>query len=463
MAVRFSEDQIVAATAAKRLHAGSQVSYVGVCTDTRALTRGCLFVALRGERFDAHQFLLDAVKGGAAGVLVERGVPLPDLPADFGRLEVESTLRALGALAAFHRRRFDLPVAAVTGSNGKTTTKEMIAAILETRGPVLRTHGNLNNEVGVPLTLFRLEPTHVAAVIEMGMNRAGEIARLTAIALPSAGLITVVQPAHLEGLGSLSGVASAKGELFRGLSQSATAIVNADDPLIVAQAQEIWARKITFGRTSNVQVHLTDVTSIGREGLRVTVEYEERAHTFRLKFIGAHNAENAAAAFAVGVALGYSPSDCVRGLSAVEPYAGRLNVLGPFDGVWVIDDSYNANPASMSAALDTVSSLASSGRAVAVLGDMLELGSAEEAEHVRLGQLAAERVKLAAFFGPRSAGACRASAMGDRAAHFTEIEPLVQWVRPQLKPGDVVLVKASRGMKLERVVSSLTGQRPQAH
>lgn len=458
MAARFTDEQVVQATGATRRGGRPAAEYPAVCTDTRALVPGCLFVALQGERFDAHDFLAQAASGGAAGAVVKKGRALPHLPEGLALYEVEDTLEALGALGHAHRERFRIPVGAVGGSNGKTTTKEMVGAILATRGPALKTEGNLNNEVGVPLTLFRLEPSHVAAVIETGMNMPGEITRLTRVVRPDAGLITVVQPEHLEGLGSLEGVAEAEGEMFRELPPEAVAVVNVDDALIPAQAARSRAKKLTFGRSEQADVRLASVTPRGREGLLITVRHEGKDWPVKLSFIGEHNALNATGAFALAVALGYSPEECVKGLEAARPYARRLNVVDGLHGTTVIDDCYNANPASMGAALDTLRSLVQpGGRAVAVLGDMLELGPGELEEHAQLGKLAAGKAQRVAFFGPRSRKGYEAAGMGNDAAHFTEIEPLLSWLMPQLKAGDVVLVKASRGMRLERVVAGLTG------
>jgi UDP-N-acetylmuramoyl-tripeptide--D-alanyl-D-alanine ligase len=459
MAARFSEEEVVKATGASVRSGNAPVAYTTVCTDTRALTKDCLFVALQGERFDAHAFLAHAREGGAAGAVVQDDRTLPPLPRNFPLYVVESTLAALGGLARLHRERFQIPVGAVGGSNGKTTTKEMVGAILATRGPALKTEGNLNNEVGVPLTLFRLEPSHVAAVIEVGMNRPGEITRLTRVVKPAAGLITVVQPEHLEGLGSLEGVAEAEGELFRELGPDAVAVVNLDDPLIPAQAARGQARQLTFGRSEKADVRLSKVASLGREGLIIMVRHAGRDWPVRLHFIGEHNALNATGAFALALALGYSPEECVKGLETARPYSRRLNVVDGLHGVTVVDDCYNANPASMNAALDTLRTLVTgNGRAVAVLGDMLELGPGELEEHAELGKRAAGKAQLVAFFGPRSQkGLQAASGLGEAAAHFTEVEPLLAWLRPRLKAGDVVLVKGSRGMRLERVVAALTG------
>lgn len=459
MAARFSDEEVVKATGAQRRSVSVAATYTDVCTDTRALTPGCLFVALQGERFDAHTFLAQARAGGAAAAVVRDDRTLPPLPGSFPLYGVPDTLEALGALARFHRQRFRIPVAAVGGSNGKTTTKEMVGAILATRGAALKTEGNLNNEIGVPLTLFRLEPSHVAAVIEVGMNHSGEITRLARIVEPDAGVITVVQPEHLEGLGSIEGVAQAEGELFEELGDKSVAVVNLDDALIPAQAKRGKARQLTFGRAEAADVRLTRVETLGRDGMRTTVRYQGEDWPVRLHFIGEHNALNATGAFAVGLALGYSPEDCSRGLETARPYARRLNVVDGLHGVTVVDDCYNANPASMDAALDTLRTLVpKGGRAVAVLGDMLELGPGELEDHKALGSRVTGKAQVVAFFGPRSEqGFKAASSLGSAAAHFTEVEPLVAWLQPKLKAGDVVLVKGSRGMRLERVVAALTG------
>lgn len=463
MAVRFSDEQVIQATSGKRIQVSARASYGAVCTDTRALVPGCLFVALVGERFDGHAFLEAAAAGGAGAAVVQAGRSRPPLPKGFGLFEVTSTLEALGGLARYHRQRFKRPVGAVTGSNGKTTTKEMVGAILATRGPALRTEGNLNNEVGVPLTLFRLEPSHVAAVIEMGMNHPGEIARLTSIAEPDAGLITCVQPAHLAGLGSLSGVAAAKGELFAGLRPGATAVVNADEPLLLEQARLTQARVLTFGYAEGAAVQIIDVARRGRAGLIAILRYLGTEYAAHLSFVGEHNALNAAGAFALAIALGYRPEECLEGLKAARPQERRLNVLEAPGGVTVLDDCYNANPGSMRAALETLAALAGTGRAVAVLGDMLELGEEAAAQHRALGALAARHARLAAFFGPLSGEAAKEAGMGETAAHFTEVESLLAWLTPRLEAGDVVLVKGSRGMRLERVVQALTGQAGGGH
>ncbi|MBX5483614.1 MAG: UDP-N-acetylmuramoyl-tripeptide--D-alanyl-D-alanine ligase [Myxococcaceae bacterium] len=458
MAVRFSEDQVLKATGGRKRRAAARSSFEAVCTDSRKLEPGCLFVALEGERFDAHDFVAQAARDGAGAAVVREGFSAPDgLPDGFGLYEVPDTRAALGALARFHRFRFQIPVGAVGGSNGKTTTKEMVAAILAVRGPRLRTEGNLNNEIGVPLTLFNLDPSHVAAVVELGMNHPGEMTRLAEIVHPDAAVLTVIQPEHLEGLGSIEGVARAEAELFRALAPEATAVVNLDDPHIVRESQGLSCRTLTFGRAASAQVRLTGVEKRGRDGLCAHITEAGVTRTVKLAFVGEHNAQNATAAFALARALGFSAEECVRGLEQARPYARRLNLVDAPGGFTVLDDCYNANTLSVLAALDTVRDLAAAqgGRAVAVLGDMLELGPGEREEHERVGTHARGTVEEAAFFGPRSVAAHAAAGLG---AHFTDVPELVAWLLPRLRRNDVVLVKGSRGMHLERVVEALTGQ-----
>jgi UDP-N-acetylmuramoyl-tripeptide--D-alanyl-D-alanine ligase len=442
------------ATRAVRLDGSRPVRFDAVCLDTRHMQRGSLFVALAGERFDAHAFLADAVKGGASGVLVQRGVPRPALGEGVAIFEVENTLSALGALALFHRRRFDIPVVAVTGSNGKTTTKELVASILETAGPTLKTSGNLNNEVGVPLTLFGLNSSHRAAVVEMGMNHLGEIDRLTAMTEPDAGLITVVQPAHLEGVGTIEGVAQAKTELFFRLKPHQTAVINQDDARIVERSTQLRCRRLTFGRSAAAEVRLSSELLDGVKGQRLTVQTEGNAHSFLLPLLGRHNALNAVGAFALARAVGFSPDACCAGLSRATAYPQRLEMKRGADGLVVLDDCYNANPASMLAALETLASLSQERQSIAVLGDMLELGEAEDEGHQQVLEQASAQADRVFVLGQRMHRAAVKVARANVLVvdDVSQLKSSLGLVSPQKT---VVLVKASRGMKLERVVALL--------
>ena len=455
---RFTADELVRATRGGWIEE-PPADVVGVSTDTRALSAGALFVALKGERFDAHEFLAEAARGGASAAVVSEaraGDPSP-LP----RLAVKDPLAALGAIARLHRLRHAIPVVGVTGSNGKTTTREMIAAILATRGPVLKTEGNLNNEVGVPLTLLGLGPEHRAAVIEMGMSNPGEIGRLAAIAAPQVGVVTLAAPAHLAGLGTVDRVADAKAELYLGLPEGGVAVVNADDARMLERARRCGRRMVTFsaakGRRGDVVV--VEVTSQGADGLRFVLGIGNREVPVHIPgLVGAHNAQNAAAAAAAAIVLGCTDREIVRGLGEVRPVGRRLRVEALPSGVRLLDDCYNANPASMSAGLRTLVDLAADGgRPVAVLGDMLELGDFEAEAHRALGEEAARAgVRALATFGPRARAAAEAArAAGLDAFHTEDLPALVEWARAALRPGDVLLVKGSRGMKLERLVEAL--------
>jgi len=453
----FSPEVLAQATGGRWIDAPpGEIS--GVSTDTRAIAPGNLFVALRGERFDGHDFLPEAAARGARAAVVERAQG--PTPGPLPRLVVEDTLRALGATARFHRRRFSIPVVGVTGSNGKTTTREMIAAILATMGPVLRNEGNLNNEVGVPLTLFQLSGGHRFAVIEMGMNHPGEIARLAAIAEPKVGVVTLAAPAHLEGLGTIEAVADAKAELYEGLPEDGIAVANADDPRLLKRALASGRRLLTFtaGPERRGDVAVLETVSRGTDGLRAVLGIGNRAVPVHMPaLVGAHNALNAAAAAATAVALGATDREIARGLYEVRPVGRRLRLETLPSGLCLLDDCYNANPASMSAALRTLSDLAEGREKAAVLGDMLELGTFEGEAHRALGEEAARAgLRRLAAFGPRSRLTAQAAReAGLDAFHTEDIDELAGWVKAALVPSAVLLVKGSRGMKLERLVEAL--------
>ncbi len=336
----------------------------------------------------------------------------------------------------------------------------MIAAILRVRAPVLKTEGNLNNEIGVPLTLLGLRPEHERAVIEMGMNHPGEIARLTAITEPHIGVVTLAGAAHLEAMGNVQSVADAKAELYFGLPSDGVCVVNADDPNMLVRAQASGRATISFaaaaGRRGDVVVQ--DILTHGPEGLRFTLGIGQREVEVHLPLVGLHNAANAAAAAATAVALGYCDREIVQGLRDVQTVGRRLRLVRLSSGATLIDDCYNANPVSMRAALATLRDLSAGGRRpFAVLGDMLELGAEEEPAHRALGEEAARTVTLLASFGPRSrhtADAARAAGLAD-VFHTEDIAALVAFVKERLAASDVLLVKGSRGMQLERLVEAL--------
>jgi UDP-N-acetylmuramoyl-tripeptide--D-alanyl-D-alanine ligase len=450
--------------------AGAQVAvpggpFEGVFTDSRNPLRRGLFVALRGEKFDGSDFVAQALQGGAAGVLVPADALGKVRPQAKGiaLLTAADTGRALGSLASAWRHRLpDLKVVCVTGSTGKTSTKELIAEVLAATGPTLKTEGNLNNEVGVPLTLLRLGEEHRYAAVECGMNHLGEIARLTQWADPDVALVTNVGPVHLEGVGSIDGVAHSKGELFHGLRESGVAVANADDPRVLGQAKLSRRRLVTFGAAQGSDVRLISAHH-GGPGLRVELELGGTTRLVELKLIGTHNGHNAAGAAAVGVALGFDPATILRGLANATTPGRRMRPVRMPDGALLIDDCYNANPSSTKAALLTVTHLIKGkGKAIAVLGDMLELGPTELDLHRDVGRFAAGAgLSLLVCFGKRAQalgeGAEEAGLPARNIEYTEDPSEAVRLVQAQVRPEDVVLVKGSRGMKMERISDSLAG------
>jgi UDP-N-acetylmuramoyl-tripeptide--D-alanyl-D-alanine ligase len=463
MSARFTLEEAAWSAGAQVVAPGGPFS--GVFTDTRAPVRGALFVALRGEKFDASEFAAQAVQGGAAGVLVPQDAAekVRRQAGAAAVLSAPDTGRALGGLAAAWRRRLPaLKLVAVTGSTGKTSTKELVAEVLAAAGTTLKTEGNLNNEVGVPLTLLRLGDEHRHAVIECGMNHPGEIARLALWSDPDVGVVTNVGPVHLEGCGSLEGVAHAKGELFHALREGAVAVANADDARVLAQARLSRRRLLTFGASRGSDVRLLSVHH-GGPGLRVELELLGAARQVELKLIGTHNGHNAVAAAAVGVALGIDADAILRGLANATTPGRRMRPVRLPGGALLIDDCYNANPSSTKAALLTLTHLVpAKGRAIAVLGDMLELGPTELDLHRDVGRFAAGAgLSLLVCFGRRARAlgeGAQEAGLSPECIEYTEAPAdAVRLVQSRLTAHDVVLVKGSRGMKMERISDALAG------
>jgi UDP-N-acetylmuramoyl-tripeptide--D-alanyl-D-alanine ligase len=431
-----------------------QTAIAGISTDSRTTAGGELFVPLHGPNFDGHDFLMQAVRNGAAACLSEEviaGFPVPVV-------RVQDTLKALGDLAAAHRRLLRGPLVAVTGSSGKTTTKEMLGAILKDSGPVLITQGNFNNLVGLPHTLFRLAEEHCWAVLEMGMSARGEIARLTEIAAPDVGVITNIGPAHLETLHGLDGVARAKGELFAGLDQGGTAVINADDVRVAGLPVANGVRRLLFGCTPAADVR-ADRISLWPEGVAFRLCLPQGNWSVKLRIHGRYNVHNALAAAAAAYALGIEPTQMVRGLESFRPCAGRMETCLLADGVMLLEDCYNANPLAVKAALATLDEFPGDGRRVAVLGDMLELGSTAAELHQEVGREAARRADLLILLGDfapqTAAGARQGGLRADRIVLAASHDEAVRQLQKQLQAGDRVLIKGSRGMTMERICTAL--------
>jgi UDP-N-acetylmuramoyl-tripeptide--D-alanyl-D-alanine ligase len=426
---------------------GTDATFLAVSTDTRKIVAGDLFVALQGPNFDGHEFVVAAARSGAAGAIVscqvDTGLPL---------IVVEDTRLALGRLAAHWRSSFNIPVVAVTGSNGKTTVKNMIAAILGEMGPGLVTQGNLNNDIGLPLTLLKLRAGDRHAVIEMGMNHAGEIDYLTRLTRPGVALITNAGEAHLAGLGSIENVARAKGEIFAGLAADGTAVINADDRFAALWRGLATPRRcVTFGMQKRADVQARYV--LGDAGSQVTLATPEGETVFELRLLGRHNVLNAAGAAAAALAAGAALDHVRQGLAKLRPAPGRLELKPGRNGARVLDDTYNANPASLQAAIGVLCE--ARGERVLALGDMGELGPSAPAIHARMGEFAKQQgVKHLLAVGELTKAAVHAFGAG--AQHFVSHEALGAALTQQLHGDMTVLVKGSRSSRMERVVAAIT-------
>jgi len=442
-----------AATAVGGQLIGEDRPFGAVSTDSRTLAPGTLFAALRGPTFDGRDFVTAAATRGAIGAIVERAVAHA-LP----QIVVPDALRALQQLGQAWRAGFDVPVVAVGGSNGKTTAKEMTAAILSRMGLCMATHGNLNNHIGVPLTLMRLEASHRSAVIEMGANRIGDVAELVRLARPTVGLITNAGAEHLEGFGTLDGVAQGEGEMVSGLEPTATAVINADDAYAGYWRGVASARRIlTFGMHASADFTAHDSKQSIERGeflSRFTLRCPSGQHPITLKAGGAHNIGNALAAAAAASAAGASLEEIAQGLADFRAVAGRLQLKAGARDSWIIDDSYNANPSSVRAGLEVLRSLP--GATWLVLGDMAELGEFAEDSHAHMGAYARDcGIKRLFALGPQSSRAVET--FGSGAEWFADADSLTRRLQAEIAPGVTVLVKGSRINRLERVVQALTG------
>lgn len=462
----WSKAEIVAATGGKIAQASETTRFGEIVTDSTKVKRGSVFVALKGERHDGHRFVADAVRRGAACVIVDRPVARKIL-GKATAVRVRDTLRALGDLAHHRREQISPKLLAITGSNGKTTTKEMVAAILEEaslgrarlRGKVLKTEGNFNNLVGLPLTLLRLRRQHKVAVVELGTNHPGEIQRLAEIAVPDAGMITSVAPAHLEGLNSLAGVAREKGALYRNVRAGGFIAVNLDDPWVRQLGARFKGKRITYGKLGQVRARSWRMR--GTHGTDFVLQAGRQRCNVALNYIGQHNISNALGAAALAVGAGVKLPAIRRGLENARPFSMRMQIED-WQGSGVINDAYNANPASMRAALETLAEIDCRGSRIAVLGDMFELGKSSAKEHRQLGKVAASVDIDALYLLGNLAVEVRKGALegGMRREQIIigkDHAELALQLRERAQKGDWLLFKGSRGMRMEKVLEELKG------
>ncbi len=440
----MSLDDIAEILSAKRM--GENIQVKGISTDTRTIKGGELFLALKGPNFDGHDFVNVAIENGAVACLVEHEVDASNT------VVTKDTHHALGLLANSWRKRFKQSVFAITGSNGKTTVKEMIASIVNQEQTAMATHGNLNNDIGVPLTLFRLNESYDAAVIEMGANHTGEIKYLTNIALPDIAIVTNVGAAHLEGFGSIENTAKAKAEIFQGLSESGYAIINADDSFS-DYFKDMTAQYKVLSFAIKNEADVMGQWEPGTDGCNIKVTTPVGQCEIKLKLLGRHNVMNALAAIAAVIAAGISLEQAVKGLEDLKPVNGRLQLKPGINDSRVIDDTYNANPTSLHAALNVLQDY--SGKRYLALGDMGELGANADELHIDAGVYAKKTgVDCLYSFGKLAAKA--AKEFGGNGFCYDKHEDMIDALREELSQDVTLLVKGSRSMHMENVVNALT-------
>jgi UDP-N-acetylmuramoyl-tripeptide--D-alanyl-D-alanine ligase len=464
MQALFTIPEILAATRGALVQKGASATFWGVSTDSRTCQAGQLFIPLTGERHDGHEYIPAALRRGVQGVLMARHCHPGEMdahlrpPQEVTVIAVADTLTALGDLARAWRDRFSIPVVGITGSCGKTTTKEMTAAVLSSKFRVLKNTLNLNNLIGLPATLLGLDAGHGAAVVEMGMNRFGEIRRLTQICRPTVGALINVHPAHTEGVGDVSGVARAKGELLETLEGGATLIYNADDPWGAGLARDYPGRALGFGLKSGADLRAWGRQVKGWDGQVARLSFAGRSWTLNLAVPGLHQLYNALAATAVGLALGLDPEEAARSLANFQAIHRRSQILTLPSGVHLLNDCYNANPGSMAMALNTLKELRDRARGAAALGDMLELGNGAAQAHRDLGGVAAAtgldflvvygKFNKEVAAGAREGGLERVMLVNSQAEGARVLQDFLQ-------PGDWLLVKGSRSMHMEALIDLL--------
>ncbi|MFZ5352683.1 MAG: UDP-N-acetylmuramoyl-tripeptide--D-alanyl-D-alanine ligase [Bacillota bacterium] len=451
----LSAAEVVHACNGRACNTDYTISVNGISTDSRNIKKGELFIPLKGERFDGHDYIMQAYDNGAGLVLTEKDINVGEKP----YIIVDNTLEALQKISGYYKSKFNVKIVAVTGSSGKTTTKDMIAAVLSRKYNVLKTQGNLNNEIGLPLTLLNLSSSHEAAVLEMGMSGLGEIKRLADIARPEIGVISNVGTAHIEKLGSRENILIAKTEIFTYFNSSSIGIINGDNDLLKTIA-DVDFKLIRFGLEEHNDIRAANLSDDGASGICFDVLTGNSACAMKVPIPGVHNVYNALSAVCVGLELGMSIEDIRQGLLDFKPSKLRMEIFDTPKGIKVINDVYNANPDSMRAAVNTLTSFRQKGRIICILGDMLELGEMSEELHIELGEYIKDTgidfLITVGNLGERiSYGARNAGLKGDKIRCFSTNEEAIENLGLLLKSGDTVLIKGSRGMKMESIVEFL--------
>ena len=434
-------------------HENCKKEAAGVYLDSRQVQAGDIFIATKGERVDGHSFIFSVLEAGALGIICEKAQDYIDAP----YIVVEDSFEALKKIGEYYRTQLDVKVVGITGSVGKTSTKEFIAGVLAEKYKVLKTQGNFNNEIGVPLTILRIRGEHQVAVLEMGINHFGEMSRLTRMAKPDVCVMTNIGQCHLEFLGSREGILKAKSEIFECSNPEGIAVLNGDDDMLQTVSQVHGKKPVSFGLSGKNEVHASNVRNLGLFGSEFTIHMGEKSFAAKVNLPGEHQIYNALAAASVADYLGLSEEEIVRGIASVKPTAGRSNLIQTKDYV-VIDDCYNANPVSMKAAIDLLSTADT--RKVAILGDMFELGEEEVAMHGGIGTYVAEKgidvLLCAGELSAEMAKQAKEKSTLTKVCHYKTRELLMADLQAQLVKGDTVLIKASHGMGYQNIVELLT-------
>ena len=460
---KFSASDVLKITGGKLLHGSLSASFKNISTDSRTIKPEELFIALKGEHFDGHNFIHQVYKNGVNGVIVKRSsLEEKGWDGEWTVIEVDDTLKALGDIAHFWRMKHSIPIVGITGSNGKTTTKEMIGSILEIPFNILKTEGNFNNLIGLPLTLLKLSEKDEIAVLEMGTNARGEIKRLSEISVPDVAVITNIGQAHLQGLLSVEDVREEKGELFKILREDSFAIINQDDPMVLKLAAECRCRKIGFSMREEAELMAKDVSISDSGKVSFRLAAEDKDAVINLPLYGVFNVYNALAAAGVAQSLGVGLEIIKEGLERFKPLPGRMEIM-ELDGYTIINDTYNANPNSMEQALKTLTGLKRTGRTIAVLGDMLELGEFSKSAHIQIGSMVSGLgIDYLFTLGEDSVNIAMAAFEGGMNKKNIYVEKeyrnITAKLRTMITNGDCVLVKGSRSMKMELIVKELTNQ-----
>lgn len=451
---RLGIEEVIRACEAVPFNCGEIDFLTGITTDSRKIKKGDLFIAIKGERFDGHGFAEAAVKSGAAAVLSQEKLNL-EIP----YILVEDTLKALHKLAKYYKSKFNIPFIAITGSSGKTTTKDMAASVLAEKYKVLKTEGNFNNALGLPLTLLNLEQSHQICVLEMGMNSLGEIEVLADIARPETGIISNVGTAHIEKLKSRENILKAKMELFTYFNEANTAIVNGDNDMLSQIAHKPY-KIIRYGLEAGNDCRAINIVEKGEEGIDFQVLYQGKTENYFVPMPGIHNVYNALSAICLGKLYGLNSKEICSGLENFKPSKMRMEIFIGKHNIKVINDVYNANPDSTVAAISALNSMEAAGRKVCILGDMFELGDFAKEGHEKVGGFAAEsHIDVVAAVGQMASsiinGASKSKGKGIELYSFSTNQEVIDNLKNIIKPNDTILIKGSRGMHMENIVESL--------